>query len=1099
MADKMKNKIAFSQKEILLTGLLFFNYLFFFSQPNQWVWKHGSNTVNQPGIYGTLGIAAPLNTPGARYESAQWTDLQGNFWLYGGGTGFTRYSDLWKYNPTTNMWTWMHGSSATNQLPVYGTQGIAAPLNTPGGCGFGAATWTDLNGNLWLYGGDDGANPYNNLWKYDITINQWTWMHGNAIAFTLPVYGTQNVSSPLNTPGCRVETSCTWTDNSGNLWLFGGALSGPGSCYNDLWKYTIATNQWTWIKGANTFNQPGTYGIQGLSAPANTPGARWCYASWKDNNGNLWLFGGVEAASIVGMNYFNDLWKFDITTSQWTWMKGSNLPNQTGVYGNKCIGALNNTPGSRRETRSCWKDDCGNFWLFGGEDLNAAGYNDLWKYDVVANQWIWISGSNSPNQNGVYGTINIASPANIPGSRMGAVSWKNNNGLWLFGGLSATGENNDLWKYVPDSISASFINSSLTGCAPLSVSFTNTSLQNCSSINSYQWNFGDPTSGNNNTSVLLNPSHLFNSPGIYTVNLIITDCIGLKDTAKTIVNVSSGVTFSIISNVGCAVQASVAIINNPGPFYTFLWQPGGIITPSITNQPQGNYTVTVTNTVTGCAATQTVSIIPNPNLPNITIVSPPPLTCTNTSVVLQGSSTTPSVNYQWIAGPLSQNYTVNATGIYTLVVTEQSTGCSSNATVTVVQLPILHLVASASSICFSSTVSSATAVAANGIGPYTYLWNDANNQSTPTATALPLGTYVVIVTDQGTGCVKSKIVTVSQLPQLTVTIQTTNSSVCQRQSITLNALTNSNPPLTYSWSNNQITNPLQTAIISNTNFFVTVTDKNGCSGSASIFITALPQPDINFSASKLSGCEPLCVAFTATSQTGIYYNWNFGSNNGSNTISPTKCFNAGNYNVSLTVTASNGCSTIKTINDYIHVYPQPIASFIAFPNPATMLEPLVNFTNTSIGASNYYWDFGLPGQAIYSYQLNPSYNYSNSGSYLVALVATNNYGCADTAFSYVEIEEDHTLYIPNAFTPDENGLNETWGPHGTGISNKDYELQVFNRWGQQIFSSNTFEDRWNGTYKGVIVKEDVYAYKLQLKFNKESKIRFFAGHVTVLK
>src|SRR5829696_4919169 len=91
-----------------------------FSQTGQWVWMKGDNTGNQPGNYGTIGVPASTNKPGGRYEAAQWTDLLGNFWLYGGGSGVVRYSDLWKYDPANNEWTWMHGSQSMNLPPVYG-------------------------------------------------------------------------------------------------------------------------------------------------------------------------------------------------------------------------------------------------------------------------------------------------------------------------------------------------------------------------------------------------------------------------------------------------------------------------------------------------------------------------------------------------------------------------------------------------------------------------------------------------------------------------------------------------------------------------------------------------------------------------------------------------------------------------------------------------------------------------------------------------------------------------------------------------------------------------------------------------------------------
>jgi PKD repeat protein len=499
-----------------------------FAQPNEWTWMKGDNIPGQAGNYGTLGVTSPSNKPGARYEACQWTDLQGNFWLYGGGIVATRFSDLWKFEPSSNNWTWMHGSQTVNQPASYGTKGIAGATNSPGGTGFGACTWTDLAGNLWLYGGDYGSGgSVNDLWKFDIGSNEWTWMHGDSAISAPPVYGTKGISSPANTPGARCETSCTWTDNSGDLWMFGGTPNGPGTSFNDLWKYTISSNEWTWMSGDNIPNQPGVYGIRGVADPANIPGGRWCYTSWKDNSGNLWLFGGIEATSIVGMACLNDLWMYDIANNVWTWMSGSSAPNLPGIYGTKCLSSTLTCPGARGETRACWKDECNNFWLFGGRDNSFDMYNDLWRYDLNVNRWFWVSGSGTANQNGIYGTIQVPAPANIPGARMGAVSWNDNSGLWLFGGYSSD-EWNDLWRFT-------ILDTACGACAvPPAALFsapnhicpgTCTDFINLSQgATSFLWTF---TGANPSSSIDASPVNIcYNTPGSYNVTLIATNSLG---------------------------------------------------------------------------------------------------------------------------------------------------------------------------------------------------------------------------------------------------------------------------------------------------------------------------------------------------------------------------------------------------------------------------------------------------------------------------------------------------------------------------------------------------------------------------------------------
>ena len=127
--------------------------------------------MNAPGVYGTLGQAAPTNVPGAREGAVSWTDAAGNLWLFGGvtGAGFG-LNDLWKYTPATSEWTWESGSSTVNAPGVYGTLGQAAPTNVPGAQA-SAVSWTDAAGNLWLFGGvgDDSTGTggvLNDLWQY---------------------------------------------------------------------------------------------------------------------------------------------------------------------------------------------------------------------------------------------------------------------------------------------------------------------------------------------------------------------------------------------------------------------------------------------------------------------------------------------------------------------------------------------------------------------------------------------------------------------------------------------------------------------------------------------------------------------------------------------------------------------------------------------------------------------------------------------------------------------------------------------------------------------------------------------------------------------
>jgi len=165
----------------------------------------------------------------------------------------------------------------------------------------------------------------------------WKYIKGDSTYYIGSTYGTQGVTAISNKVGCR-QGAATWRDSQGNLWLFGGLAYGYGFS-EDLWKYNPATNMWTWIKGDNTGNHLGIYGTKGVADPANNPGSRQLAISWTDALGNFWLFGGQGLAASGTNGYLNDLWKYDISSNQWTWVSGDSVNNQLGVFGSQGVAA----------------------------------------------------------------------------------------------------------------------------------------------------------------------------------------------------------------------------------------------------------------------------------------------------------------------------------------------------------------------------------------------------------------------------------------------------------------------------------------------------------------------------------------------------------------------------------------------------------------------------------------------------------------------------------------------------------------------------------------------------------------------------------------
>ncbi len=474
--------VAYSFQLTLL--LLFFIHSTSQAQGGMWAQMHGSAGTGALGWYGTKGVPDPLNTPSGKYQGAYWTDLQGNFWLFGGFCPFGYSNDLWKYDVATMRWIWINGPQWTNdQNGEFGAQGVPSPNNYPSARTFGPNCWTDNNGDLWLFGGygydvNYATGSLSDLWRYNIASNSWTWMSGPNTVNQAPVFGTIGVAAAANTPGSRQECKSGWVDDQNNLWLFGGldgaTAATSTSVRNDVWKYTIATNMWTWMKGSQALNNGGSYGTKGVEAATNNPPSRLSFTKWKGKDGNFYVFAGGNSSTAR-----NDVWRYNPFTNNWTWLSGTNTVNNAGTYNAQCNPQPTEYPKARIEnqtvattTKNCTEI----FWSFGGLKslANAESFYDLWLYNLSTNKWTWVSGTQNTNYVGNYGPLYTPSPTNMIGSRGGVFIWTDTaNNLWVFGGItydstiSALGLKNDLWKFVPDSSCFDYsLNSVLTLVPP---------------------------------------------------------------------------------------------------------------------------------------------------------------------------------------------------------------------------------------------------------------------------------------------------------------------------------------------------------------------------------------------------------------------------------------------------------------------------------------------------------------------------------------------------------------------------------------------------------------------------------------------------------
>jgi len=287
----------------------------------RWAWMKGTAAADQPGLYGEVGQSTEGNLPGGRREACAWTAADGSLWLFGGGgrgegEEWRRLSDLWRYAPDENAWTWIAGGTTGDEPGSYGSLGIPDPVNAPGGRR-AAAYWSAQDGAFWMFGGEgvDAAGRsglLSDLWRFDPATSRWTWMGGADASDEHGSYGILGVPAPSNSPGGRMH-AVSWTASDGALWLLGGdgygvAPSGRG-WLNDLWRYDTEDGAWTWMRGGSLPDEPGVCLVAGEEDPGNTPGGRRRAVSWTGPNGALWMLGG-EGIDCGGYGtMLGDLWK----------------------------------------------------------------------------------------------------------------------------------------------------------------------------------------------------------------------------------------------------------------------------------------------------------------------------------------------------------------------------------------------------------------------------------------------------------------------------------------------------------------------------------------------------------------------------------------------------------------------------------------------------------------------------------------------------------------------------------------------------------------------------------------------------------------------
>lgn len=676
-------------------------------------------------------------------------------------------------------------------------------------------------------------------------------------------------------------------------------------------------------------------------------------------------------------------------------------------------------------------------------------------------------------------------------------------------------------------------------CEESLFSVTNNSyVPNGGVLDSTIWTLGDGT-----TTDDLEPQHVYTTSGQMNMTLRLLSTDGCEsDTAFTNTVYPKPVADFAVQNVCEDLPVPIQNLSSvaaPGQIQTSAWNMGDQTVYPDTSLSEyqyagyGNYTVQLAlETTDGCQDTveHQVAVHPLPtadfSFSNI---------CEIDSVLFTDQSSIPQgdvVDWQWDFGngntpnaQVTDHQGYPADGFYPIeLVVASDSGCVDvfNDTIEVHPNPIANF--TFDSVCFPIGIQFTDLSDPNGAYNISaWQWNFTDNQTSaqqsPQISFAQFGAYGATLTvTNAAGCKDDTTLGDALVHPLPVADYVTQLGHCHHDTATftdqstLQVLSDDEiVAWRYDYADGNTDGQPNTAhVYQDYGFYpseLLVTTNHGCQDSLEQIIEVYPRPVINFSALPPSGCQPLYVEFVdettiPSPYTLVDWQWNLGDGTTSSAQEPSLTYNPyiepldeALYDISLKVTSGNGCPDSLSYAEMITVYPKPDAKFQTTPDYlTTVVHPFYEMDDQStINVNAWDWDFGDGG---YASDQNPEYLYSDTGSYVIRLIVETEHLCTDTILHSVKVEQEYHFYMPDAFTPNQNGRNDGFRGYGEYFS--DYQMTIFDRWGEEIFVSNEPEYAWDGTFNGAPVQVGVYIYVFVVR-DWEGNEHTYRGGVSLLR
>ncbi|MDA7762566.1 gliding motility-associated C-terminal domain-containing protein [Crocinitomicaceae bacterium] len=560
---------------------------------------------------------------------------------------------------------------------------------------------------------------------------------------------------------------------------------------------------------------------------------------------------------------------------------------------------------------------------------------------------------------------------------------------------------------------------------------------------------------------------------------------------------------------------SVSASPGPGspPPYTYSWPALGQVTQTVNNVAAGTYTVNMTDG-NGCTTNASITVGDSPATFTSSFT---PVSCAAGSDGTATAVMTPpdgTETFLWSDGQTTATAVGLSAGTHTCEISAGS-GCNGTVTVVVDEIPsiILTIEDQNDALCNSLNNGMIMVDVTQGSSPYSYSW-DQSNSTDSVANDLFAGTHTVTVTDFN-GCSDQISLTIGEPESLSITNLTPDSVVCSEAFIDIEATGNGgSSPYIYTWTENGNSLDIgQTITVNpsgnNTIYCLTLSEECGSPTVSECLTVTFPDPiNPQINPDIPVQCLPGEFIFSNTSSNAgeiftteyIFSSGDVLLANGDEDVQLTLP-NPGVYDLNVNVISNYGCLYTGEFNNIVEVTSLPTANFNISQNPVTWFETEIQTSETSLGnVVDYNWVspgssslINNGGSALISYPEGVT------GTYPITLIVTTNEGCSDSITLEIEVVPDVIFYAPNTFTPDDDEHNQTWAIVIEGIDKLNFNLEIYNRWGETVWKSRDIRAEWDGTFGGKVVPEGTYIWTASYKEKNNDGKKIYSGYINVIR